>query len=60
MKGKIITINNERIVLGGFLDHLVDFLVVSRRVGSGLETSWKRLASILEASWGVYTEFLRP
>ena len=22
MKGKIVTINNERIVLGGFLDHL--------------------------------------
>ena len=41
-----------------FLDHLVDFLTVSRRVGSGLEASWKRLASILEASWGVYKEFL--
>ena len=38
------------------MDHLVDFLAVSRRVGSGLEASWKRRESILEASWGVYKE----
>ena len=39
------------------MDHLVDFLAVSGRVGSGLEASWKRRESILEASWGVYKEF---
>ena len=43
--------------LWGFLDHLVEFLTVSRRVGSGLEASWKRPESILEAFWGVYKEF---
>ena len=32
------------------------FLAVSRRAGSGLEASWKRRESILEASWGVYKE----
>ena len=29
------------------LDRLVDFLAVSRRVGSGLEASWKRRESIV-------------
>ena len=43
--------------LWGILDHPIDFLAVSRRVGSGLEASWKRRESILEASWGVYKEF---
>ena len=38
--------------LSGFLEHLFGFLAVSRRVGSGLEASWKRCQSILEASWG--------
>ena len=36
--------------LYGFLEHLVGFLAVSRRVGCGLEASWKRRQSILEAS----------
>ena len=43
--------------LSGFLDHLVDFLAVSKRLGRGLEASWKRRESVLEASWGVYMEF---
>ena len=43
--------------LWGFLDHVVEFLMVSRRVGSGLEASWKRRESISEASWCVYKEF---
>ena len=40
------------------LVRLINFLAVSRRVGSGLEVYWKRRESILEASWGVYKDFL--
>ena len=43
--------------LSGFLKYSFGFLVVSRRVGCGLEASWKRRESVLEASWGVYMEF---
>ena len=39
--------------LSGFLKYFFGFLVVSRRVGCGLEGSWKRCQSILEAFWGV-------
>ena len=39
--------------LSGFLMHLFGFLAVSSRVGCGLDASWKRCQSILEASWGV-------
>ena len=38
--------------LSGFLKYFFGFLAVSRRVGCGLEASWKRCQSILEASWG--------
>ena len=39
--------------LSGFLKYFFGFVAVSRRVGCGLEASWKRCQSILEASWGV-------
>ena len=34
--------------LSGFLEHLFGFLAVSKRVGCGLEASWKRRPSILD------------
>ena len=37
--------------LSGFLEHVFGFLAASRRVGCGLEASWKRRPSIL--TWGV-------
>ena len=37
----------------GFLEHLFGFLAVSRRVGCGLEGSWKPRRCILGAFWGV-------
>ena len=43
--------------LWGFLDHLVEFLAVSKRLERGLEASWKRRERVLEASWDVYMEF---
>ena len=43
--------------LCGFLDILLDVLAVSKRLRRGLEASWKRRESVLEASWGVYMEF---
>ena len=41
------------VYLCGFLEYLVGFLAVSTRVGCGLEASWKRRESTLEASWDV-------
>ena len=42
--------------LSGFLKYFFGFLAVSRRVGCGLEASWKRCQSILEESWGIHRE----
>ena len=39
--------------LSGVSEHLVGFLAVSRRVGCGLEASWKPRPCILDAFWGV-------
>ena len=39
--------------LSGFLEHLFGFLAVSRRVGCGLEASWKPRPCISDAFWGV-------
>ena len=44
--------------LSGFLEHLFGFLAVSRRVGCGLEGSWKPRPCILGAFWGVDRMFL--
>ena len=39
--------------LSSFLDHLFGFLAASKRVGCGLEASWKPRPCILGAFWGV-------
>ena len=43
--------------LWGFLDNIVAFLAVSKRLGRGLEASWKRQESVLETSWSVCMDF---